>query len=146
VTSIGAQRHLAFGALSPSGGEKLGQARAVLLASAGGESPDPPPVWVDAPADLGAAGADWADAWRMARACPEEERAHDTRSVREMSAGVAFAGRNSGQRCGITMRDLAGEEYWPDGALLLYDFADQQRPNRKYRLQGPNGGFHKKEK
>jgi hypothetical protein len=25
-----------------------------------------------------------------------------------MSAGVAFAGRNSGQRCGITMRDLAG--------------------------------------
>jgi hypothetical protein len=34
------------------------QARAVFLAPAGGESPDPPPVRVDAPADLGVAGAD----------------------------------------------------------------------------------------
>ena len=37
---------------------RLRETRAVLLAAAGGESPDPTPVRNDAPTDLGAAGAD----------------------------------------------------------------------------------------
>src|ERR1035437_1239222 len=57
----GADRHLVAHQSPAAPGQDgwaAGQTRPVLLAPAGGEPHDPAAVWVDAPADLGAARAD----------------------------------------------------------------------------------------
>ena len=65
-----------------------GQTCEVLLAPAGGESPDAAAVRVDAPADLGAARADRLTGGGCHRVRLGEERTQGGRGVREMSSGT----------------------------------------------------------
>src|SRR6266851_6346663 len=85
--AAGADRHLVADK-SPAAPRQDGwtadQARPLLLAPAGGESPDPTSIRVDVGADLGSARADRLTRVANARARPGEERTHAWRAVREM--------------------------------------------------------------
>jgi hypothetical protein len=82
-------RRPASSSLVKTGGA-TGQARPVLLAP-GGESPDPPPVRVDAPADLGAARPDWL----TVDGGPQTVRAKSGRNTGEVSADCERAASSS---------------------------------------------------
>jgi hypothetical protein len=75
------------------------QARPLLLAAAGRESPDAPLIRVDAPADLGAPGADRLTDDGGRRPSGRREGAIRERCPRNVGSGV-FVGRNSGRHSG----------------------------------------------
>jgi hypothetical protein len=88
-----------------------GQTRALLLAPADGESSDPLPVRVLAPADLGAAGAGRLTGEICRRPSGRREGARRVRCPQTCWGRRASARRNSGRVAFIAMRDPRGKEF-----------------------------------
>jgi hypothetical protein len=102
-----------------------GQARAVLLAVAGGESSDPTPVRGNPSADLGAARADRLTGDGCHGVRLDEERTQHGSGVRDMSSGTrrrTDAGPSGGCHHGAI---TATENVEPSAASLAYHAADQ---------------------
>ena len=69
-----------------------GETRAVLLAAAGGESPDPTPVRNDAPADLGITGPNGLTGGECNKAVGQK-KGLNSGVVSEKSAGIGSSSR-----------------------------------------------------
>jgi hypothetical protein len=116
------QRGSAPGRLTPSGQQCLVKTggrlveHAPLLAAAGGKSPDPPPVRVDAPTDLSAARAN-----RLTDVpCRRPWAKRGPKGKRSVAKNVVgrTARHNRGRRTGVSTRDPYGEESGPKRALV----------------------------
>jgi hypothetical protein len=106
-------------------GWAAGQTREVLLALAGGESPDAAAVRVDAPSDLGAARADRLTGGGCHCVRLGEGRTQGGRGVREMSSGTrrrTDAGPPGGRHHGAI---TATENVDRSAGSLAYHAADQ---------------------